>query len=252
MTAVSPLRRSERVHVWKVGLRVGCDRRKRRLTLEPAPLGILASKVGAPADVICGRASFALGSVRRAMQFGHGRYRIGEISERTGLTPDALRYYERLGLLPRFRRSAGGFRIYTSDVVERVRFIKQTQTVGLSLDEIRELVRRLDHGGPEQRSEAMDLVVTKLAEVDAKLGELRELRRTLKGYLERPRSHRRSATTERSETQPDREKTDSGGLGHESGCGIGRGSGGGIRVLCRPGGGRSRWGGRARCGEQVV
>jgi len=120
------------------------------------------------------------------MQFGQGRYRIGEISARTRLTPDALRYYERLGLLPWFRRTAGGFRIYTSDVVERVRFIKQAQTIGLSLDEIRELVRRLDHDDPEHRSQVTDLVMTKLAEVDAKLGELREFRRTLKGYLERP------------------------------------------------------------------
>lgn len=119
------------------------------------------------------------------MQFGEGQYSIGDIATRTGLTPDALRYYERLGLLPRFRRSAGGFRIYTSDVVERVRFIKQAQTIGLSLDEIRELVRRLDHDGPEERSEVMDLVVAKLAEVDTKLGELREFRRTLKGYLQR-------------------------------------------------------------------
>lgn len=88
--------------------------------------------------------------------------------------------------MPRFRRTAGGFRIYTSDVVERVRFIKQAQTIGLSLGEIRELVRRLDHDDPQQRSQVTDLVMTKIAEVDAKLGELRELRRTLKGYLERP------------------------------------------------------------------
>ena len=118
------------------------------------------------------------------MQFGQGRYRIGEISERTGLTPDALRYYERLGLLPRFRRTAGGFRIYTSDVVERVRFIKQAQTIGLSLDEIRQLVRQLDHDDPGRRPAVANLVATRLAEVDGKLRELREFRRTLKGYLE--------------------------------------------------------------------
>ena len=41
-----------------------------------------------------------------------GTHRLGEITTRTGLTPDALRFYERLGLLPRYRRTAGGFRIY--------------------------------------------------------------------------------------------------------------------------------------------
>lgn len=116
------------------------------------------------------------------MQFGEGGYSIGDIASRTGLTPDALRYYERLGLLPRFRRTAGGFRIYTSDVVDRVRFIKQAQTVGLSLDEIRNFVQRLDHDDPEQSSQVKDLVATKLAQVDAKLGELREFQRTLEVF----------------------------------------------------------------------
>jgi len=47
-----------------------------------------------------------------------GTHRIGEIATGTGFTPDALRFYERLGLLPRYRRTAGAFRIYASDVVE--------------------------------------------------------------------------------------------------------------------------------------
>lgn len=120
------------------------------------------------------------------MQFSEGTYRIGEIAGRTGLTPDALRYYERRGLLPRSRRTAGGFRIYTSEVVERLRFIKQAQTIGLSLDEVHQLVRQLDHDDLEHRSAVTDLVVTRIAEVDAKLGELQALRRTLKGYLQEP------------------------------------------------------------------
>lgn len=119
------------------------------------------------------------------MQFDEGGYSIGEIASRTGLTPDALRYYERLRLLPRFRRTHGGFRIYTSDVVERVRFIKQAQTIGLSLGEIRDLVQHLDDDGRDQLPDVRDLVTTKLAQVDAKLGELREFQRTLRGYLQR-------------------------------------------------------------------
>jgi len=120
------------------------------------------------------------------MKFDQGGYSIGEISARTGLTPDALRYYERLGLLPRFRRTAGGFRIYTSDVVERVRFVKQAQMVGLSLGEIRQLLRQMEREESEHGMAVTRLVATRLAEVDAKLRELRQLRRTLKGYLERP------------------------------------------------------------------
>lgn len=129
------------------------------------------------------------------MQFGEGRYRIGEIAARTGLTPDALRYYERLGLLPRSRRSAGGFRIYTPDALERVRFIKQAQTIGLTLGDIRELVRRLDGDEGEKPSAVTALVAARLTEVDAKLGELREFRRTLKGYLQEPAALRPGVAT---------------------------------------------------------
>ncbi len=99
-----------------------------------------------------------------------GSHRIGEIATRTGLTPDARRFYERLGLLPRYRRTAGGFR-YTSDVVKRVRFIKHAQTIGVSLDEIRERLRSLDSDG-EERPNLRELVATKLAEVDATLNGL--------------------------------------------------------------------------------
>lgn len=119
------------------------------------------------------------------MQFGEGTYRIGEIAARTGLTPDALRYYERLELLPRSLRTEGGFRIYTTDALERVGFIKQAQTIGLSLEEIRELVRCLDDDTGEEPSHVTAAVVARLMQVDAKLGELRELRRTLKGHLQR-------------------------------------------------------------------
>lgn len=120
------------------------------------------------------------------MQFGEGRYRIGEIATRTGLTPDALRYYERLGLLPRSQRTEGGFRIYTPDALERVRFIKQAQTIGLTLGDIRELVRRLDGDEGEELSGVTALLIARLTEVDARLGELREFRRTLKSYLQKP------------------------------------------------------------------
>ena len=68
-------------------------------------------------------------------------YRIGELATLTGLTRDALRYYEREGLLDRPARTPGRFRIYTSSAIERVRFIKRAQALGFTLAEIQELVR---------------------------------------------------------------------------------------------------------------
>ena len=59
--------------------------------------------------------------------------RIGNLAEDAGVTVDTLRYYEREGLLPRVDRTAGGFRLYTKETTQRLRFIrmadyKQTQT----------------------------------------------------------------------------------------------------------------------------
>ena len=102
--------------------------------------------------------------------------RIGELAAATALTPDTLRYYERLGLPVTPRRSAGGFRLFGHDAVERVRFVKQAQALGLSLDEIRQLI-----GAPCREVEPV--LRARLAELDARLAELRGLRRTLSREL---------------------------------------------------------------------
>jgi MerR family transcriptional regulator, copper efflux regulator len=110
-------------------------------------------------------------------------YRIGEVAERTGLTVDALRYYERMGLLPRAPRTSGGLRRYDHHVLDRVRFIKQAQTLGLTLREIQQLA-----GDAHRRSRAAcrrvhDVLARHLAEIDQRVAELQELRGTLSEYL---------------------------------------------------------------------
>ena len=109
--------------------------------------------------------------------------RIGELATRSGLTPDALRYYERLGLLPPAKRTSGGFRVYPTDTLDRLRFIKQAQTLGLTLHEIRALVRYQSQGGLTRCREVRDLLRLKLGELHARVAELQEFRNTLSGYL---------------------------------------------------------------------
>ena len=111
-------------------------------------------------------------------------YQIGELAERSGVTPDALRYYERLGLLPAPQRTRGGFRVYAAETLNRLRFIKQAQKVGLTLHEIRELVGSQE-GGLTRCRHVRDLLRAKLGELQAKLVELEEFRDTLSGYLEK-------------------------------------------------------------------
>lgn len=112
-------------------------------------------------------------------------FTIGELASRSGLTPDALRYYEKLGMIAAAPRTTGGFRVYTVEVLERLRFIKQAQLHGLTLAEIRELLR-LDHRhGANQCREVRALLQRKLADLDVRMNELQEFRRTLDEYLER-------------------------------------------------------------------
>lgn len=66
--------------------------------------------------------------------------RIGELSARSGLSRDTLRYYERFGLLPKPPRASGGVRLYPLATLDHLRFIRRAQSVGLTLDEIRDLV----------------------------------------------------------------------------------------------------------------
>ena len=108
--------------------------------------------------------------------------RIGELAARSGLTPDALRYYERLGLMPRARRTAGGFRVYPVDATERIEFIKQAQANGLTLVEIGELLGFRDRGGRDRCRQIQKLLDRKIEDLDVKLAQLQAFKQTLLAY----------------------------------------------------------------------
>ena len=74
---------------------------------------------------------------------------IGETAREAGVNAQTLRYYERRGLLPRPNRRGSGYREYSADAVQVVRFIKRAQELGFSLDEIEELIPSLTYGRPE-------------------------------------------------------------------------------------------------------
>jgi MerR family copper efflux transcriptional regulator len=105
---------------------------------------------------------------------------IGDLAKRAGVTVDTVRFYERRQLLPRAPRSSGGFRLFALEVVERIRFIKQAQDLGLTLDEIKEL---LATGGAEECRRVRDLLNTKIGELDSKMKSMKAFRRTLAHHL---------------------------------------------------------------------
>lgn len=127
------------------------------------------------------RRRFSLGLPQSASARPAGAVlRIGDLAAAAGVSPDALRYYERRGLLQPAGRRASGYREYPPEAIGVVRFIKHAQALGFSLAEVVELLRLRET--PARRGaglEVRDVAATKLREIDEKLRMLGALRDSL-------------------------------------------------------------------------
>jgi MerR family copper efflux transcriptional regulator len=112
---------------------------------------------------------------------------ITQVCAQTGLSPRTVRYYEELGLLPGVRRRAGGRRVYGPDEIERLRFIQRLQILGLPLAEIRELndVHAIAGSTAAMLDRLDEVLAQRLAELDARIGELAGLRDEIEKYRAR-------------------------------------------------------------------
>ena len=109
---------------------------------------------------------------------------VSALADQAGLSADTVRYYERVGLLPKPARSAAGYRLYDQTAIGRIQLIKSAQRAGLRLREIGELLQVADHGQcPCGHTE--DLLRRRLAEVRGELDRLRALEADLNRLLER-------------------------------------------------------------------
>lgn len=107
---------------------------------------------------------------------------IGDVAERSGLSPPTIRYYESIGLLAPPPRSATGYRRYTETTVEELRFIKKAQSLGFSLEEIGEILK-LSRAGDTQCSHVLDLSRRHLTAVEQRIWQLTRFRDQLAGEL---------------------------------------------------------------------
>jgi DNA-binding transcriptional MerR regulator len=107
---------------------------------------------------------------------------IGQVAQRSGLSSDAIRFYEREGLIPPPRRSASSYRYFPPEVVQRLRFIRTIQRFGLRLREIRELLTVQDVRGCA-KYEARELLSRRLSEIEGMLAELSRLRQDLRSAI---------------------------------------------------------------------
>ena len=101
--------------------------------------------------------------------------RIGEIANRSGVTVDTVRFYERLGVLPSPEREPSGYRDYAPETVERIQLTRELQAIGFTLHDVIDALAAHDAGGATCESERWRLDAV-LERVDAKLAELDALR----------------------------------------------------------------------------
>lgn len=111
-----------------------------------------------------------------------GELTIGEMSARSGVAPSALRYYERLGLI-RSHRTAGNQRRYERAELRRVAFIRIAQQVGVSLEEIREVLNSLPDSRTPTREDWARLSDQWRARLEEKIELLTRLRDDLTGCI---------------------------------------------------------------------
>lgn len=107
-------------------------------------------------------------------------YTIARLASAAGVHVETIRYYQRLKLAPEPPRPLGGIRRYGEADADRLRFIKRAQAMGFTLEEIRSLITL-----QARRScrATRDLAATKLHMVDARIRELRHLRKELAGLI---------------------------------------------------------------------
>ncbi|MEJ4047465.1 Zn(2+)-responsive transcriptional regulator [Erwinia sp. SLM-02] len=107
-------------------------------------------------------------------------YRIGQLAKLADVTPDTIRFYEKQQMMDHEIRTEGGFRLYSDNDLQRLRFIRYGRQLGFTLDAIRELLSiRVD---PEHHTcqESKTIVQKRLTEVEERIAELQHMQRSLK------------------------------------------------------------------------
>jgi DNA-binding transcriptional MerR regulator len=113
------------------------------------------------------------------------RFTIGELAAACGVSRDTVRFYERERLLPPSRRTASGYRVYGRDEAGRLRFIRRAQSMGLTLEDIRELLRVQRVATPEQCRRVGARLRARIQAVDEKIRQLGAFREELARNLAR-------------------------------------------------------------------
>src|SRR5437870_12874528 len=113
---------------------------------------------------------------------GHEGLLIGEVAKRSGASRKALRLYEAAGILPAPRRTQSGYRVYSSEALDLLAFVRQAQRLGFTLDEIKEIVA-IKRAGRAPCLHVRELVRRKAEELNQRLLDLTTVRNDLRALL---------------------------------------------------------------------
>jgi DNA-binding transcriptional MerR regulator len=113
--------------------------------------------------------------------------RIGDLTQRAGVTPRTVRYYESIGLIPPGEREGNGQHYYSEETLARLQKIDQLKKLGLSLNEIREVIDLYftDPSGVQPKRQVLAILRQHLAETNQKIGALQQFRADLQTNIER-------------------------------------------------------------------
>ena len=99
---------------------------------------------------------------------------IGNLSRETGCKIETIRYYEKIGMLPKPRRTEGGYRIYTQDHFRRLGFIRRARALGFTLDDIRNLLT-LSEGKALSCNKVRVVALAHLEEIRSRIADLQAM-----------------------------------------------------------------------------
>ena len=108
---------------------------------------------------------------------------IGKLAKRTGISADAIRFYEDEGILPPAEKTEAGYRLYDEDAVRRVRFIKHAQQCGMTLSEVRQLLD-LKSDGCSCCGDVRSLAMQKKMQIEQKIQTMVAMSRALTELIE--------------------------------------------------------------------
>ena len=112
--------------------------------------------------------------------------RIGTLADLSGLSTQTIRYYESIDLLPEPERTPSGYRDYSVDIAERLRFIRDAQASGLTLTDVRTLLAMKD-AGLATCAHTRSMLDRHLADIDAQIARLQAARAELTELSDRAR-----------------------------------------------------------------